>query len=92
MAEKYVIVLDSMVEGWQAQREYTEENPEGVMLTFDTEEEAQAEIDADFKSFNEARIDCGDRPEDCQDEPEEFVVPLSEYIEGRKTIFTGSGK
>ena len=86
---KYLIVWDSLCEGWQAQREYTEEHPEGVLATYDTEEEAQAEIDADHEAFNQIKIDSGDDPDCIQDEPDEFVVPLSEYIEGRKTIFKG---
>lgn len=90
MAEKYVIVFDTWVDGWQTQREYTEGNPEGEIVTYKTVEEAQAEIDDCFSEHRQNLIDSGENPDDLDDEPSEFVLPLSEYIEGRKTIFTGS--
>ena len=92
MAEKYVIVFDTWVDGWQTYREYTEGNPEGEIVTFDTVKEAQAQIDDCFSEHRQNCIDSGEHPDDLDDEPSEFVLPLDEYIEGRKTIFTGSGQ
>ena len=36
--------------------------------------------------MNSNRIDSGDEPDE---EPEEFVMPLDEYVKGRKSIFYG---
>lgn len=77
----YVIVEDTLCEGWQAWGESC-----GEIEIYQTEAEAQAEADYTFEAMNEARIDSGFEPDE---EPSAFVVPLSEYIKGRKAIFTG---
>lgn len=77
----YVIVEDTLCEGWQAWGEASRE-----IEIFKTEAEAQTEIDDGFEMLNEARVDSGFEPEE---EPSAFVVPLSEYVKGRKAIFTG---
>ena len=77
----YVIVEDTLCEGWQAWGESC-----GEIQVYQTEAEAQTEIDYDFETLNEARVDSGFEPDG---EPSAFVVPLSESIKGRKAIFTG---
>ena len=79
-AETFVIVEDTLCEGWLAWGESC-----GEVEIYQTEAEAQAELDYDFEMLNEARIDSGFEPDE---EPSAFVVPLSEYIKGRKTIWT----
>lgn len=80
-AETYVIVEDTLCEGWQAWGESY-----GEIEIYPTESAAQAEIDDDFEMLNEARIDSGHEPDG---EPSAFVVPFSEYIRGRKAIWRG---
>ena len=66
--EKYVIVEDTMCEGWQAWGESA-----GEIEVYDTEAEAQAEL---FQALVFPLL-----------EPSAFVIPLSEYTQGRKVIF-----
>tara|TARA_B100002019_G_scaffold287415_1_gene299366 strand:+ start:534 stop:779 length:246 start_codon:yes stop_codon:yes gene_type:complete len=77
--EKYVIVEDTMCEGWQAWGESA-----GEIEVYDTEAEAQAEVDYDFKELRFNQIESGMWPDE---EPSAFVIPLSEYTQGRKAIF-----
>jgi len=70
----YVIVVDTMCDGWQA----LERDEHGNLIFYATEEEANKEI----MDNNAVR----DEPDE---EPEEFVVPYEDYIEGRKTIYKG---
>ena len=80
--EKYVIVFDTLCDGLQAVMD-GEDNP----ALFDTKEEAQEEIMNDFKELRRNQIESGMEPDE---EPDEFVIPLSEYTQGRKAIFNGS--
>ena len=77
----FVIVIDTLCEGWQAQ-----EDAAGSPFLYSTIEEAEAEILDTFTMMNEGREASG---EDLEEESEEFVVPVSEYIKGRKAIFYG---
>ena len=54
--------------------------------TNSTEEEAEAELMDCFNSMNLSRIENGDEPDE---EPDEFVMKLEDYVEGHKTIWTG---
>ena len=78
---KYVIVMDTLCMGWQAQ-----EDEEGNPILYNTMKEADLEILDNFNMMNSNRIDSGDEPDE---EPEEFVMPLDEYVKGRKSIFYG---
>ena len=78
----YVVVVDTICEGWQAWGEASNGTPE----TFSTFEEAEAAIQAVYADLNRNRIESGMEAE----EPEEFIIPLSEYIQGCKAIFYGS--
>jgi len=75
----FVIVLDTICEGWICQQD---EN--GEPITYETREAAEAELQADFKSRNEIRLSDGEEPDD---EPEEFVIPIYEYVPNRKAIW-----
>ena len=77
----YVVVYDTMCEGWQAWGEVS-----GDIEIFATEAEAQAEIDDVFADLRRNQIESGMQPDE---EPSEFVVPLSEYRKGRKAIYVG---
>lgn len=77
----YVVVCDTMCEGWQAWGEVS-----GDIEIFATEAEAQAEIDDAFADLRRNQIESGMQPDE---EPSEFVVPLSEYRKGRKAIYVG---
>jgi len=79
MTEKYVVVFDTLCEGHQC---WEDEN--GNPDLFDTIEEAENEIQEHFELSNEGR----DEP---YEEPNEFVLPLSEFIKGRKAIFIDGG-
>lgn len=87
----FVIVLDSICEGWQAMGD-----GEGEPEQFATREEAEAEILADERDLFDNRAASGQleegeaRPETI-DDCEAFAVPLSEYIPGRRAIWTGAG-
>jgi len=70
----YVIVVDTICDGWQA----LEKDENGNLILYATEEEANKEI----MDNNAVR----DEPDE---EPEEFVIPYEDYIEGRKTIYKG---
>jgi hypothetical protein len=74
MDKKFVIVVDTICDGWQA----LERDEHGNLIFYATEEEANKEI----MDNNAVR----DEPDE---EPEEFVVPYEDYIEGRKTIYKG---
>ena len=80
--EKYVIVFDTLCDGWQAVMD-GEDNP----ALFDSKEEAEKEIMDDFQDLQRNQIESGMEPDE---EPDEFVIPLSEYTQGRKAIFSGS--
>ena len=70
----FVIVVDIICNGWQP----LERDDHGNPILYATQEEANKEIMDNNKS--RAAPD---------EEPEEFVVPYQDYIEGRKTIYTG---
>ena len=78
----YVVVVDTICEGWQAWGEASNGTPE----TFSTFAEAEAEIRDTYADLNKNRIESGMEAE----EPEEFIISLSEYIQGRKAISHGS--
>ena len=78
---KYVIVIDTMCNGHQA---WGEES--GSLEIYNTEAEARAEIDETFADLRRNQIESGMQPDE---EPEEMVMPLSEYVKGRKTIYVG---
>jgi hypothetical protein len=80
-AGPYVRVIDTLCDGWQALID-----GEGNPVLYATEAEAEEDIRDDFDELNRARIAGGAEPDG---EPEEFAIPLSEYIPGRKAIFTG---
>mgnify|MGYP003626325917 len=79
----YVIVVDTICEGWQSA---VDENEKPVVYA--TEAEAEREIKDDFEDLQRNRMEAG---QEVEDEPEEFVVPLKDYIKGRKFIWTPSG-
>jgi len=79
----YVIVFDTMCEGWQSA---VDENDKPVVYA--TEAEAEAEIKDDFEELRSNQIEAGQEPDE---EPDDFVVPLEDYIKGRKFIWTPSG-
>ena len=70
----FIIVVDTICDGWQA----LERDEHGNPILYATEEEANKEIIDNNKSHDEP-----------DEEPEEFVVPYEDYIEGRKTIYKG---
>lgn len=90
-AGPFVIVLDSLCEGWQAMGD-----GEGEPEQFATREEAESEILSDERDLFDNREASGQleegeaRPETI-DDCEAFAVPLSEYIQGRRAIWTGDG-
>ena len=77
--EKYVIVYDTVCDGWQAVMD-GEDNP----ALFDSKEEAEKEVMDDFQQLQRNQIESGMEPDE---EPDEFVIPLSLYTQGRKVIF-----
>lgn len=79
----FVIVFDTICEGWQSA---VDENNNPVLYA--TEAEAEAEIKSDFEELQRNRILEGEEPDE---EPEDFVIPLEEYIKGRKFIWHPSG-
>jgi len=79
MTEKYVVAFDTICEGHQC---WEDEN--GKPCLFDTIEEAENEFLEDFELSKEGR----DEP---LEEPDAFVLPLSEFIKGRKAIFIDGG-
>ena len=79
----YVIVFDTMCTGWQSA---VDENDKPVVYA--TEAEAEAEIKDDFEELRSNQIEAGQEPDE---EPDDFVVPLGDYIKGRKFIWTPSG-
>ena len=79
MTEKYVVVFDTLCEGHQC---WEDEN--GKPCLFDPIEEAEKEIQDSLELSNEE----SDEP---LEEPNEFVLPLSEFIKGRKAIFIDGG-
>ncbi len=68
----YVVVIDTLCEGWQAWDE-----------VFATEAEARAEIDQTFADLRRNQIESGMEPDE---EPEEMVMPLGDYVKGWKAI------
>ena len=81
--EKFIIAFDTACDGWQCVKD-----EDGKPCLFDTEAEAQAEIDDTLEARNEAYRAEGSEEEE---ESEEFVVPASEYVENRKAFFDGEG-
>mgnify|MGYP003642246798 CR=1 FL=1 len=79
---KYIIAIDTICEGIQA----VELSVYDGVISYSTEEEAEAELIECFNEMNQQRIADGDEPDD---EPEEFVMKLEDYVEGHKTIWTG---
>ena len=79
---KYIIAIDTICEGIQA----IERDEKDNMIIYSTEEEAEAELMNCFNSMNLSRIENGDEPDE---EPDEFVMKLEDYVEGHKTIWTG---
>ena len=79
----YVIVFDTICTGWQSA---VDENDKPFVYA--TEAEAEAEIKDDFEELRFNQIEAGQEPDE---EPDEFVVPLKDYIKGRKFIWTPSG-
>ena len=79
--EKYVIVFDTMCDGWQAVMD-DKDNP----ALFDSKEEAEKEIMDDFQELQRNQIESDMEPDE---EPDEFAIPLTEYTQGRKVIFNG---
>jgi len=78
----YVVGVDTMCDGWHF------EDSDGNLEIFATREAAQADLDCDFEDANRNRIEAGQEPDE---EPEDFVVSLQEYIDmgghGRKAIW-----
>ena len=77
----YVVVIDTLCEGWQAWGESS-----GSPEVFATEAEARAEVQFVFEQMRRNQIESGMEPDE---EPEEMVMPLSEYVKGRKAIYVG---
>ena len=82
LMSKYIIAIDTICEGIQA----IERDEKDNMIIYSTEEEAEAELMDCFNSMNLSRIENGDEPDE---EPDEFVMKLDDYVEGHKTIWTG---
>lgn len=78
----FVVVIDTLCEGWQA---WGEESGEGLEV-FETETEARAELQSTFEETRRNQIESGMQPDG---EPEGMVMPLSEYVKGRKAIYVG---
>ena len=76
----YVIAWDTYCDGWQCERHNAEGDEDGTLdekgapVIYATEAEAKREIAKN-------RMDIPDL--------EEFVVPVEEYLEGRRTIWIG---
>jgi len=79
----YVIVFDTMCEGWQSA---VDENDKPWVYA--TEAEAEEEIKDDFEELRSNQIEAGQEPDE---EPDDFVVSLEDYIKGRKFFWTPSG-
>lgn len=79
----YVIVVDTMCDGWQSAVD-----EDGNPVVYATEAEAEREIQDDFE---ESQRNCMEAGQEVEDEPEDFVVPLKDYIQGRKFIWTPAG-
>ncbi len=79
----YVIVVDTLCEGWQAWGE----SDGGMPEIFATKAEAQKEIDESFADLVCNQIHSGMRPDE---EPEEMVMLLHEYVKGRKAVYEGA--
>ena len=76
----WVIVTDTLCEGWQA---WGEEDAEGVQV-YATEAEAEAEIEDEFVELVRNQIESGMEPDQ---EPDAFAIPLDEYTRGRKAVW-----
>ena len=78
----YVVGVDTMCDGWHF------EDGDGNLEIFTTREAAQADLEEVFEEMNLSRIEAGQEPDE---EPEDFVVSLQEYIDmgghGRKAIW-----
>ena len=70
---KYIIAIDTICEGIQA----VELSVYDGVISYSTEEEAEAELIECFNEMNQQRIADGDEPDD---EPEEFVMKLEDYV------------
>ena len=85
---RYIIVIDTLCAGIQAvEFNSVEEDKQDEIISYSTEELAMAEIMDNFKEMNQYRLDSGD---ELDDEPEEFVMLLDDYVEGHKTIWTAN--
>jgi len=82
MSWGWVIVTDTLCEGWQA---WGEEDAEGVEV-YATKAEAECEIEDAFEDLVRNQMESGMEPDQ---EPDAFVVPLDEYTKGRKAIYHG---
>ena len=77
--EGFVIVFDTICTGWQSAVDEA-----GNPVVYATKAEAEAEIKDDFEERRSNQIEAGQEPDE---EPDDFVVPVSEYIQGYKTIW-----
>jgi hypothetical protein len=75
----WVIVTDTLCEGWQAWGEQS-----GDVEVYETEADAQAEIDYDFDDLRRNQIESGMEPDQ---EPDAFAIPINEYTRGRKAVW-----
>tara|TARA_R100001463_G_scaffold199_3_gene917 strand:+ start:2973 stop:3218 length:246 start_codon:yes stop_codon:yes gene_type:complete len=75
----WVIVTDTLCEGWQA---WGEES--GDVEVYETEADAQAEIDYTFDDLRRNQIESGMEPDQ---EPDAFAIPINEYTRGRKAVW-----
>ncbi len=81
MRSGWVIVTDTLCEGWQAWGEQSDD-----VEVYATKEEAEAEIEDAFDDLVRNQIESGMEPDQ---EPDAFVVRLNEYTRGRKAIYYG---
>tara|TARA_R110001583_G_scaffold131515_1_gene283273 strand:- start:807 stop:1166 length:360 start_codon:yes stop_codon:yes gene_type:complete len=84
---RYIIVIDTLCAGIQAVEEEAGKDQlvKNALVSYPSEELAMAEIMENFKEMNQYRVDSGEEPDN---EPEEFVMLLDDYVEGHKTIWT----
>lgn len=78
--EQWVVVFDTLCDGWQA---VTDGDDKPAL--FDSKAEAEEEIMRDFQELRRNQIESGMEPDE---EPDEFALPLSEYTQGRKAIWS----
>ena len=87
----FVIVTDTLCEGWTCERNCDTGEP----VEYATLEAANVSIlsdEIDLFDNREASDFCeGETRPESVDDCEAFAVPLSEYLEGRKAVWTGQG-